>query len=235
MDFTNFLDVRSFAIVVGGTLIATVLRCGLGDCRRALSAVAAIGRRSFDQDKVRAELAIQVQEIRNDGILRAPSHEVGDSEFDEVSDALIGRRSIPALLAAHEGHKARRTAFNNSAVRTLAQSSELAPVFGLAGTLLSLALLPRSGISGTDYASTISMAVLATLYGLILANLLLAPLACIINRRAEAEETERQQVLDWLAEQVAASCLPPRRAADRDPAAPPLREAAKAANGKAVA
>jgi chemotaxis protein MotA len=109
MDFTNFLDVRSFAIVVGGTLIATLLRCGLGDCQRALSAIAAIGRSGFDQDKVRAELAIQVQEIRNDGILRAPAHEVGDREFDEVSGTLIGRRSIPALLAAHEGHKARRS------------------------------------------------------------------------------------------------------------------------------
>lgn len=233
MDLTNFLDVRSFAIVVGGTLIATLLRCGLGDCRRALTAIAAIGQRSFDPDKVRAELAIQVQEIKNDGILRAPAHEVGDREFDEVSDALIGRRSIPALLAAHEGHKARRTAFNNSAVRTLAQSSELAPVFGLAGTLLSLAYLPRTGISGTDYASTISMAVLATLYGLILANLLLAPLACIVNRRAEAEEAERQKVLDWLAEQVAASCLPPRRASDREPPAPAVREASKA--GKVIA
>jgi chemotaxis protein MotA len=233
MDFANFFDVRSVSIVVGGTLLATVLRCGLNDCARALSAVGALGGRKFDGSKVRAELAIQVQEIRNDGILRAPAHEVGDREFDEVSGTLIQRRSIPALLAAHEGHKARRMAFNNAAVRTLAQSSELAPVFGLAGTLLSLAYLPRTGISGADYASTISMAVLATLYGLVLANLLLAPLACIVNRRAEAEEAERQKVLDWLAEQVAASCLPPRRASDREPPAPAVREASKA--GKVVA
>lgn len=216
MDVTSFLDARSAAIVLGGTLIATLLRCGLADCRQALNAIAALGRRSFDGDKVRAELAIQVQEIQSEGILRAAPHEMGDPEFDEVSGTLIQRRSIPALLATHEGHKARRMASNNAAVRTLAQSSELAPVFGLAGTLLSLALLPRTGISGTDYASTISMAVLATLYGLILANLLLAPLACIVNRRANAEEVERQAVLDWLADQVAALCPPRRRSTDHD-------------------
>lgn len=233
MDFANFFDPRSASIVLGGTLLATVLRCGLDDCRRALGAIGQIGSTSFDGAKVRAELAIQVQEIQNDGILRAPAHEMGDREFDEVSGTLIGRRSIPALLAAHEGHKARRTAFNNSAVRTLAQSAELAPVFGLAATLLSLAYLPRTGISGADYASTISMAVLATLYGLILANLLLAPLACIVNRRAEREEAERQQVLDWLAEQVAASCLPPRRASDREPPVPAAREGHRP--GRAVA
>lgn len=226
MDVSSFLDARSAAIVFGGTLLATVLRCGVGDCRRALSAVAALGRERFDGGKVRAELAIQVQEIHADGILRVAPHQVGDSEFDDVSGALIQRRSVPALLAAHEAHKARRMAFNNSAVRTLAQSSELAPVFGLAGTLLSLALLPHSGISGADYASTISMAVLATLYGLILANLLLAPLACIVNRRATAEELERQKVLDWLADQVAAIC-PPRRQPDGDQDKPAAgREAA---------
>ena len=216
MDVTSFLDVRSAAIVFGGTLIATLLRCGLADCRQALSAIAALGRRGFDGGKVRGELAIQVQEIEIDGILRVTPHEVGDSEFDEVSGTLIERRSVPALLAAHEAHKTRRMAHNNAAVRTLAQSSELAPVFGLAGTLLSLALLPRTGISGTDYASTISMAVLATLYGLLLANLLLAPLACIVNRRANAEEAERQKVLDWLADQVAAICPPRRRSTDHD-------------------
>jgi chemotaxis protein MotA len=216
MDVTSFLDARSAAIVFGGTLIATVLRSGLADCRQALIAIAALGRRGFDGAKVRAELAIQVQEIETNGILRAAPHEVGDSEFDEVSGTLIERRSVPALLAAHEAHKARRMAHNNAAVRTLAQSSELAPVFGLAGTLLSLALLPRTGISGTDYASTISMAVLATLYGLLLANLLLAPLACIVNRRANAEEAERQKVLDWLADQVAAICPPRRRSTDRE-------------------
>lgn len=210
MDFTSFVDVRSATVVFGGTLVATVLRCGLKDCRRALTAIAALGRTSFDATKVRSELAIQVQEIQADGILRTAPHEVGDREFDEVSGTLIERRSIPALLAAHEGHKARRMAFNNAAVRTLAQASELAPVFGLAGTLLSLSLLPRTGISGTDYASTISMAVLATLYGLVLANLVLAPLACIVNRRATAEETERQKVLDWLADQVAG--IVPQRA-----------------------
>jgi chemotaxis protein MotA len=219
MDLTNFLDARSAAIVLGGTLIATVLRCGLADCRQALGAIAALGRRSFDGGKVRAELAIQVQEIETDGILRVSPHEVGDSEFDEVSGTLIERRSVPALLTAHEAHKTRRMAFNNAAVRTIEQASELAPVFGLAGTLLSLALLPRTGISATDYASTISMAVLATLYGLILANLVLAPLACIVNRRANAEEAERQKVLDWLAAQVAAMCPPRRRSTDRDEAA----------------
>jgi chemotaxis protein MotA len=47
------------------------------------------------------------------------------------------------------------------------------------------------------------MAVLTTLYGLLLGNLLFAPLARMIARRAADEERERQRVLDWLEQQVA--------------------------------
>ena len=46
------------------------------------------------------------------------------------------------------------------------------------------------------------MAVLTTLYGLLLANLIFAPLARIVERAGLAEESERQRVIDWLAQQV---------------------------------
>jgi chemotaxis protein MotA len=51
--------------------------------------------------------------------------------------------------------------------------------------------------------SAISMAVLCTLYGLILANFLLGPLSRMVERAAAKEESERQKIVDWLASQVA--------------------------------
>lgn len=203
MNLTNLFDAQSAAIVVGGTLLATFLRCGATDCRMALTALGQIGQKRFDADRAKSELAVQVQEIRQDGLIRAQPHHFGDSEFDEVTDTLIGTRSISALLSAHEGHKARRLEANNRAVRALAQASELAPVFGLAGTLISLSQLPADGIARGAFAGAISMAVLTTLYGLILANLFLAPLARVVERAAAAEELERQKLVDWLAEQIA--------------------------------
>lgn len=202
MNFANLFDAQSAAIVFGGTAIGTFLRCGVTDCRMALVAIGHLGRRRFDADRARSELAVQVQEIRQDGLLRAAPHRFGDREFDEVADTLIGTRSISALLTKHEGHKARRMDANNRAVRALAQSSELAPVFGLAGTLISLSQLPADGLAKGAFAGAISMAVLTTLYGLIFANLILAPLARVVERAGNAEETERQKLVDWLADQL---------------------------------
>lgn len=203
MNVASLFDATSAVIVIGGTLLATVLRCGFRDCAVALQAIGQLGQKRFDADQARAELAIQVQEIQRDGLLRAQPHHFGDREFDEVTDQLIASRSVAALLEAHEAHKARRMRSDDRAVRTLAQASELAPVFGLAATLISLSQLPGSGIDRQAYMGAISMAVSATLYGLLLANLLLAPLARAVERAAADEERERQKIVDWLARQVA--------------------------------
>jgi chemotaxis protein MotA len=208
MNTADLIDIPSALIVFGGTSLATMLNSGLRATGSTFRVIAGLWRKRFDADHVRADLAVQVQEIRARGIMRTEPHRVGDAEFDQVSDTLIGSRSIPALLAAHEEHKARRQALSDCAVRTLSQGAELAPVAGLAGTLLALSQLPPIGISGADYAGTIAMAVLTTLYGLVFANLVLAPLARTIARSAAAEEAQRQSVVDWLAEQVAEACAP---------------------------
>ncbi|GGC40861.1 hypothetical protein GCM10011371_30360 [Novosphingobium marinum] len=202
MEFSALFDGTSAGLVVGGTVLGTFLRAGATDCRHAAAAVARLAKSRFDADFARAELAVQVREIRQDGLIRARPRHFGDNEFDEATDAMLGTRSVAALLSAHEEHKDRRVRSNARAVRTFSQASELAPVFGLAGTLVSLSQLPSEGLAQGAFASAISMAVLTTLYGLLLANLLLAPLARVLERAAEAEERERQAIVDWLAAQV---------------------------------
>ena len=210
MNFAALLDPASAAIVIGGTGLATLLRCGWGNCRIASMALAQAPRRHFDAEGTKAELAVQLREIQQDGLLRAQPHRFGDSEFDEATDALIGNRSVSALIAAHERHKARRVEASGCAASTLAQASELAPVFGLAGTLVSLSQLPVDGIARGAFAGAIGMAVLTTLYGLLLANLVLAPLARVVERAAAAEERERQTIVDWLAGHLSAA-IPERK------------------------
>lgn len=208
MNLMNLIDGPSALIVFGGTTLASVLRAGASDCRVTLTKLRQLGAAPFDPDRARGELAAQIQEIQRDGLLRAHPHHFGDSEFDEATDALITRRSVPALLAAHEEHRARRTKESDRAVRTMAQAAELSPVFGLAGTLISLSQLPAEGMAQGAFSGAISMAVVTTLYGLLGANLVLAPLARIIERKAAAEEADRQAVIDWIAAQVEPATRP---------------------------
>ncbi len=196
-------------IVLGGTSVATLLRCGIGDCTIMSQAIMRALWRRFDSAGVRAILAGQVMEIRKDGLMRTNLRHFGDKEFDDATSALIGHRSLDALMEAHNVYRERRMRRASIAAQTLHQAADLAPVFGLAGTLISLGHLPADGIHHGSYMAAIGMAVQATLWGLMVANLVLAPLARLIERRTEAEENERQALVDWMAVQIAPVCHRP--------------------------
>lgn len=193
-----FFDPLSAAIVLVGTLGAALLRCGWRDMITALRSAAQLLGPTFNSSRVRAELAVQVQEIEADGLYRAQPHRFGDGEFDHLSEALIRHRSIQTLFDEHERYRQARTVAAQTAGRVLGDAAELAPVLGLAGTLLALGAL--SGASADQsFASQIGSAVTTTLYGLIAAHFVFAPLAAAIGRKARAEERERTEVLEWLA------------------------------------
>ena len=213
MNWMALADAPSAAIVFGGTALAATMRCGWRDGAAAVRSVAHLWQPGFDPERARAGLAVQVQDVVRDGIMRAQPHHFGDAEFDEATDAMLERRSVGALLTAHEGHRNRRFASSSRAVRFLAQAAELAPVFGLVGTLISLSQLPGDGLGKGAMTGAISMAVVTTLYGLLLANLILAPLARMVERAAESEEAGRQELTNWLAVQIEAAMPHPRKSA----------------------
>ena len=176
-----------------------------------------LAQRPFAADAVRAELATQIQEITQDGLVRAHPHQFGDLEFDAVADALIRRRSLGALHEEHDRHRTVRLARADTAVAVLDQAAELAPVLGLAGTLLSLASLSARAAGG-DMGGAIGTAVTTTLYGLVLANFIFGPLSAAVARRSRTEEQARKALLDWLEHAVGATV-------QAAPAHPPAPEA----------
>jgi chemotaxis protein MotA len=204
MELVHLFDPVPAAIVVGGTLLATALRAGRVDVRHTMHEVSGLLRRRFDADQVRRDLAPLANDIRKDGVFRAHFRATGDPALDKAINAMIEGQSASVLMMHHAVARKKRLARAQRAAVTLAQAADLAPVFGLAGTLISLSQLSGRGIARAMFMSAISQSVLATLYGLLLANILLAPLARAIERRAEREETVRQDLVDWIASQFAA-------------------------------
>ncbi|TXI10699.1 MAG: chemotaxis protein MotA [Novosphingobium sp.] len=195
-------DGLSLSIVLAGTALATVLRSGRHELTVTARAIAGLFAKRFSAVQAKADLAAQVSAIRSDGLLRARTSAIGDREFDDVTDVLIRSRSLDALIERHHDHRRKRITAANAAVRTLAQAAELGPVFGMVGTLVSLSRLPATGLEQGTLSGAISMAVLTTIYGLLLANLVLAPLARAVERRSLDEERQRQEVIDWLSGQI---------------------------------
>ncbi len=202
------LDPVAASLVIGGTLAATALRSGAGDCRAACAALGALVRPRFRAENVLAVLAPHVTQARADGLLRVRIRACGDASIDGAVVGLVHTRSVAALQEHGDADRMVRVSAAVRAVRTLALGAEMAPVFGLAGTLVSLSQLPTDGLARGQFMGAISLAVLTTLYGLLLGNLIFAPLARAVERRVEAEEGARREVIEWLTVQLAPACMP---------------------------
>jgi len=198
----QWLDPIALGIVLGGTLLATLLRCGFAQARLAITKVCALVRPAFDPARAKADLAKQIAAIRTQGILRAEPARSGDEDLDHLVDTLATRRSLEGLQADHERQRLQRTEAAQTAVDVLAHAAELAPVLGLAGTLVALGTMPggseASAAGDVGMTGAIAMAVVTTLYGIAAANFLFGPLAAAIQRRSAREERDRQAVLEWL-------------------------------------
>jgi chemotaxis protein MotA len=76
----------------------------------------------------------------------------------------------------------------------------LLPSFGLIGTLMGMVLLLKN-ISGQHVQSlpaALSLAVLTTLYGAVLANVVVAPLAARLHAVAVETETKMRLTTEWV-------------------------------------
>jgi chemotaxis protein MotA len=77
--------------------------------------------------------------------------------------------------------------------------SRTLPALGLIGTLVGMVLLLRDLYTQDvqTLPAALSLAVLTTLYGAVLANVLVAPLAARLNAAATEKELRMQLTIDW--------------------------------------
>jgi chemotaxis protein MotA len=206
---TQLIDPQAAAIVLGGSIIATSARCGLGSARDAASQIVRLPTRRFQFARVKAALAPMVNDIAKSGLIRASLVKCPDRAVNEGLEAMLRRRSFTAFLAHQQSHRELRLARRFRASESLDTAGELAPILGLTGTLVALSQLDPERLSDPSaMVSAISAAILSTLYGLLLAHFICHPLARAIERRGKAEEEARAALTDWLAHHIPADSTP---------------------------
>jgi len=201
---SNLFDPGSLGIVVVGTVLATVARCGWGDFGAAIKAASGLMRRRFQIEANRKALAKAVSAIQRDGPLRADPALPPDRALALMLETYLRHGAPEALGQIRKAERALDEARRVSASQVFIWSGELAPVFGLIGTLYGLAqLAPTTDADPTAMImSAVSTAVLTSLYGALLAHLVCYPLASAIERRGLVDEQNRERLAEWFVAQI---------------------------------
>jgi chemotaxis protein MotA len=212
MDWTRFLDPTAFAIVGGGTALAVVLRTPVRDVGRALAALRTLARDDFDAAPLLAQIAAQGRIARGHGTMALDRSIIADPDVAAAIHAIVDGAD-PDSVATQLAHRRRIRAERHArAADTWTAAAELAPAMGMVGTLIGLASAFATMTDASAVGGAMAIALVATLYGALLANLVFAPIGTRLCRAARTEHAERARLEAPLV-QLARREIPRARAA----------------------
>ena len=200
-DATIFWNVPSFILVVFGTLAVTLLSYPLSD---VLSVMATV-KNAFIHKAPTPETLIErlvgfATVARREGILALESHakESGD-DFLEKSIQLAVDGTAPELikdiLTTEIAFMEDRHALGQSILITM---GTYAPAFGMIGTLIGLVQMLTAMEDPSQIGSGMAVAILTTLYGSLMANVLFLPAAGKLKVRTSGELLIKEIVIEGI-------------------------------------
>ena len=187
-------DPLAFAIVAGGTAVAVALRTPARDLARALAALRVLGRRRFDAEPMLAQIAAQARIARGHGTMALDRSVFTDPDVAAAIGGIVDGADGEAVAATLRYRRIARIERHVAAADTWAGAAELAPAMGMVGTLIGLARMFATMTDPGAIGSAMAIALLATLYGALLANLVFLPIANRLRIAGRAEACERARI-----------------------------------------
>ena len=189
-DFMSFVNIPSVLIVVGGAIAATVLRFQLSAVAPSLmigGKIAFTSKASNPREMI-DEIARLAEIIRKNGPLGLEGVPI-DDEFlakgiQYIADGYEGEFIYESL----ERERDLRLERLGEGKRFFKSMGDSAPAFGMIGTLVGLVQMLSTMDDPSTIGPSMAVALLTTLYGAIIANMICLPIADKLDSKFKVEE-----------------------------------------------
>lgn len=197
--FTSFLDIASIFIVIGGLCASLFINFKM----EQIKLTSKVMKEAFHKNDQRLpeliELFIRLSErARREGLLAL------ENELDEVDDVFIKKGVLLAVdgiepEVINDIMNAEITAMEDRHYKgrvIIEKAGEYAPAWGMTGTLVGLVLMLNSLTDPSTLGPNMAVALLTTLYGTVLANLVFIPMANKLETKTEEEMFIKQVIIE---------------------------------------
>ncbi|MBY8829274.1 motility protein A [Hephaestia mangrovi] len=189
-----FFDPTAIGIVVGGAALATVLRTPWRDLKRGIAALAVLPRRRFDAQPMLDQIAALGRIARRHGTIALDRSVITDPDVAAAIASIVDAAPVSETADALIQRRRARIERHTAAADMWSGLAEVAPAMGMVGTLIGLVRMFTAMDDPATIGGAMAVALLATLYGALLANLVALPIATRLRRRAREEATERARL-----------------------------------------
>jgi chemotaxis protein MotA len=192
-----FLNIQGLFIVGGGTLAAAFIRFSMRDVVNSVKVAtnAFLTRLSVPHEIIQelvnlANIArknglivLEQQPIEDPFLKKAIMYCVDGHEADFIQEVL--EKEVDLTIERHETGQG-----------VFKGMGESAPAFGMIGTLVGLVQMLANMTNVEALGPAMAVALLTTLYGAVMANLLFIPLADKLSLRSQEEERNRKLIIE---------------------------------------
>jgi chemotaxis protein MotA len=196
-DLAIFINVPSLLLVLGGTLATCFIKFSVKDVVNSIRvAMKAFTVKIQPLEEVMDRMVALARVTKEQGLMALENEKVSD-EFTAkglqfLADGFEAER-IEALLKKDILLTVQRHLVGQKVFKGMGAA---APAFGMIGTLIGLVQMLSNMSNPQDIGPAMAVAILTTLYGALLANLVFLPLADKLALRSQQELETRNLVVD---------------------------------------
>ncbi len=194
-----FLNIPSIAIVVVGSLFVVMMKFGMA---QFLAAFKTAGKVFIDKMEKPEDLIAEIVELadaaRKGGLLSLEGKEVGNDFLQNGIQLLVDGHDpevVKTLLSKDMKQAVDRHEWGQKIWQAI---GDVGPAMGMIGTLVGLVGMLASMDDPQSIGPSMAVALLTTLYGAMLANMLALPICDKLNLRSSHEQKIKSLVIDAL-------------------------------------
>lgn len=197
----SFVHYPSVAIVVGGTFAVTMMNFPFGELRSIFKVMAKTALHKVTTPAQEIQRIVEYANLaRKEGLLSLENrlNEVHDNFFAKGTQLVIdgfNAETVRDIMTVEAEWQRQR---HSSGKKMLDQMGTFAPAFGMIGTLVGLVQMLQNLSDPTSIGQGMATALLTTLYGAMLANMVFLPLAGKLEVRAKQEALLRELMIEGI-------------------------------------
>lgn len=190
-----FASLSAALIIGGGIISATMVNYSFENIKDSFAAISSMmGAKEVDLRTDMELLSMFARRVRTDGIL------VLDSDIKHINDTYLKnglqlavdgfkKESLDSIL--RDEIKSRERQMDTS-INVMYSMAEYAPAFGMIGTVIGMILMLQNISDPESLGAGLSVALLTTLYGTMVANMVMGPLAGKLEYLSELDINRKQ-------------------------------------------